>query len=196
MAKSKSIFLSGLKVFIPFLVTLLLLYWIFIGCEKIFRNILLLFMNPAFYFTGLGWIAVIIFTALVGLLVQIPLIKKTVDQAKKQFLKLPLIKTLYSMSSDLMMFLTKKGMKQGKVVKLKTPAGDLVGIMTQDHLDDLPKGIGKKKEVAVYIPMSYQIGGFTFIVPEESVEPLDISVQKGIALTMTAFISGKKKKKS
>ena len=93
MAKSKSIFLSGLKVFIPFLVTLLLLYWIFIGCEKIFRNILLLFMNPAFYFTGLGWIAVIIFTALVGLLVQIPLIKKTVDQAKKQFLKLPLIKS-------------------------------------------------------------------------------------------------------
>lgn len=196
MVKAKSIFFSGLKILVPFLVTLLLVYWIFIGLEKFFRAILILFINPSLYFSGLGWIVAIIFTALLGLLVQVPFIYKVIDQFKKQFLKLPIIKTLYGMSSDMMTFFTQKEMKQRKVVKFKTPLGNVLGIMTQNQLDDLPEGVGSKKEVAVYVPMSYQIGGFTFIVPEDAVEPLDISVQKGIALTMTAYISGKGRKNS
>jgi len=191
MVKVKSIFFSGLKVLVPFLVTLLLIYWIFIGFERFFRGVLLLFIDSSLYFSGLGWIAAIIFTALLGFLVQIPFVRNASDKFKKQFLKLPVIKTLYRMSSDIMTFLTKKGMKKGKIVKFETPVGSVVGIMTQDHLNDLPEGIGGEMEVAVYVPMSYQIGGFTFIVPKDSIEPLDISVQKGIALTMTAYISGK-----
>lgn len=189
----KSIFFNGLKIFVPFLFTLMLIYWTFIGFENFFEGILLLFIDSSLYFTGLGWIAVVIFTIFLGLLIKIPFMFKLIDKLKNKFLKLPVIKTLYRMSSDLMMFVTKKGMKQGKIVKFKTPIGSLVGIMTQDELDDLPEGIGSKKEVAVYVPMSYQIGGFTFIVPKDSIETLDISVQKGIALTMTAYISGKHK---
>ncbi|MEC7838589.1 MAG: DUF502 domain-containing protein [Chlamydiota bacterium] len=191
MAKIKTIFFNGLKVLVPLLVTVLLIYWTFIGFEKFFKSVLLLFIDPSHYFSGLGWIAAIILTALLGLLVQIPFVLKGADKLKNQLLKLPVIKTLYRMSSDIMTFLTKKEMREGKIVKFKTPIGSVLGIMTQDQLSDLPDGIGDKKEVAVYVPMSYQIGGFTFIVPKDSIEILDISVQKGIALTMTAYISGK-----
>lgn len=191
MAKVKSVFINGLKVLVPILVILLLIYWTYIGFERIFRGVLLLFIDPSFYFNGLGWIAAVVFTILLGLLVQIPFLRKAADRLKDLVIKLPIIKTLYRMSSDIMMFLTKKGMNQGKIVKIETDVGSILGIMTQDQIDDLPEGIGGKDEVAVYVPMSYQIGGFTFIVPKDSVEILDISVQKGIALTMTAYISGK-----
>jgi uncharacterized membrane protein len=196
MEKIKSVFISGLKAIVPILVTLLLIYWIFIGLEHFFRGLLLLFIDSSLYFNGLGWISALIITLLLGLLVQLSFLRKGADRLTDQFLKLPYINTLYRMSSDVMGFLTKKEMKKGKIVKMKTPVGTVVGIMTQDQLDDLPDGIGSKKEVAVYVPMSYQIGGFTFIVPKDSIEPIDISVQKGIALTMTAYISGKNKGKS
>lgn len=195
MAKVKSIFFSGLKFLTPLVVTLLLIYWTFTGLESLFRGVLLLFMDPSYYFTGLGWIAAAIITVLIGLLVQISFIRKPAELLKEKFVQLPIIKTIYGMSSDIMMFLTKKGMKQGKIVKFETPVGTVLGIMTQENFDELPEGIGQKDEVAVYVPMSYQIGGFTFIVPKDSVESVDISVQKGVALTMTGYISGKNKNK-
>lgn len=184
--------MGGLIVLLPFVVTLLLIYWFFIGFEKFFSWFLLIFIDPSKYFIGMGWIFALAFTIIFGLIIQIPLVKQAVNKFKDQLLKLPVINTLYTTSSDLMAFITKRGMKEGKIVMMETKLGNVVGIMTQTDFKQLPDGLAEKDEVAVYIPMSYQIGGFTLIVPKSSLKPLDISVQKGIALTMSAFISGKK----
>lgn len=171
--------------------TLLLIYWVFVGLENFFRWALEIFIDPSSYFFGLGWISALLFTMGLGILVQISILKRLEEWITKTSLKLPVIKTLWQMSSDLMMFLTKKGIKQGKMVKVKTPFGNLLGIITQNQLDELPSGIGGSNEVAVYIPMSYQIGGYTVIVSKDAIEAIDISIQQGVALTMTAYISGK-----
>lgn len=190
MSKIKNIFIAGVKFFAPLFITVVLILWVFTFLENFFKDILLLFINPAHYFVGLGWIFACALIFFFGLLTQLSFLQKMIEKLSRQIFKLPLIKTVYNMSSDMMKFFTKKGMHRGKIVKIKTSVGNVIGIMTQDELNKLPEGIGSKEEVAVYIPMSYQIGGYTLIVPKTSVTPVEISVQEGMTLTLTAFIAG------
>jgi uncharacterized membrane protein len=46
--------------------------------------------------------------------------------------------------------------------------------------------------VAVYLPMSYQIGGYTLYLPGSSIEPLDMPVEDAMRLILTAGLSSSK----
>lgn len=65
--------------------------------------------------------------------------------------------------------------------------------MIRDSFVDLPKGIGQEGEVAVYIPMSYQIGGLTVIIPWSMVEKVDMSIEEGLRFAATAGMAGQQK---
>ena len=56
----------------------------------------------------------------------------------------------------------------------------LMGLMTRDDFSDLPEGIGDDETVAVYLPMSYQLGGFTVMVPKSKVRPVDMKVDQAM----------------
>lgn len=43
----------------------------------------------------------------------------------------------------------------------------------------------------MYVPFSYQIGGFTLILPSERVEPLDMSLEDAMRFIVTAGATGK-----
>ncbi|MFT7218834.1 MAG: putative membrane protein [Candidatus Azotimanducaceae bacterium] len=40
--------------------------------------------------------------------------------------------------------------------------------------------------VLVYLPMSYQIGGFTVLVPSEKLQPLDMNIEEAMSFVVTA----------
>jgi uncharacterized membrane protein len=42
----------------------------------------------------------------------------------------------------------------------------------------------------VYFPMSYQVGGYTALLPRARVQPLDIPVEAAMRLVLTGGISG------
>lgn len=46
--------------------------------------------------------------------------------------------------------------------------------------------------VAIYLPMSYQIGGYMLYVPADSVSPVDISVEEALKLAATAEVGVQK----
>ena len=48
---------------------------------------------------------------------------------------------------------------------------------------------GHEDRVAVYLPMSYQIGGFLVVVPKSAVQPLDMKVDEALRLAVTAGVS-------
>ena len=49
--------------------------------------------------------------------------------------------------------------------------------------------------VAVYLPMSYQIGGFMVLVPRAALEPVDLGVEDALRTIVTAGLSGKSGKR-
>lgn len=46
-------------------------------------------------------------------------------------------------------------------------------------------------QVAVYLPLSYQIGGYTLLVPRSAVKPVDMSLEDAMRFTLTAGLSSK-----
>jgi uncharacterized membrane protein len=43
--------------------------------------------------------------------------------------------------------------------------------------------------IMVYMPMSYQVGGYTALVPRASVQPVDMSFEEAMRFTLTAGLS-------
>jgi uncharacterized membrane protein len=43
--------------------------------------------------------------------------------------------------------------------------------------------------VAVYLPMSYQIGGYTTMIPRSAIQPVDMSIEEAMRFAVTAGMS-------
>src|SRR5688500_13509448 len=75
-----------------------------------------------------------------------------------------------------------------QVVTLTFPGTDwkVLGFVTRAEFTDLPAGIGTPSEIAVYLPMSYQVGGYTLIMPRESAKPIEMSREDAMKFILTA----------
>ena len=60
----------------------------------------------------------------------------------------------------------------------------LIGFVTNPRFE-LEDG---SERVSVYLPMSYQIGGFMVLLSPDRLEPLDISVEDAMRLVLTAGV--------
>jgi len=102
------------------------------------------------------------------------------------------VKTLYGSMKNLVSFFSMasdEGKGAEKVV-LATLAENirLVGFLTGEAEKQLGITPGDGDNVAVYIPMSYQIGGFTVYIPRSRIEPLDMSFEDATQLVLTAGV--------
>jgi uncharacterized membrane protein len=61
----------------------------------------------------------------------------------------------------------------------------LIGFLTREKVPEL-QSVGEQDRIAVYVPMIYQIGGFTLFVPRESVQPVDMNAEDAMRLELTA----------
>jgi len=62
----------------------------------------------------------------------------------------------------------------------------LIGFVTREDLTDTPLGVEDQEPVAVFLPMSYQMGGFTIMVPRSAVRKIDMSVEQAMRFAITA----------
>jgi uncharacterized membrane protein len=84
-------------------------------------------------------------------------------------------------------------MGQVVMVTVGQPSVRLLGFVTREDFSDCPEGMGGEDKVAVYLPMSYQIGGYTVNVPRSCVEPIDMSFQDAMRYALTAGMAAAEK---
>jgi len=101
------------------------------------------------------------------------------------------LKAIYNPLKDLMSLFAGSGqdnMKKVVMVNFEKLGFQSIGLVTREEFSDLPKDTIESGNIAVYIPMSYMLGGFTAIVPRESVTEVDIPVEKAFKLAITGWI--------
>jgi uncharacterized membrane protein len=186
----KRLFVDGLKLFIPFALTIAILVWLLGAIETFFGQIIQWIIGPQHYFTGLGLLVGIVCVFLMGIVYNAWLTRWIYHLAEKIMRRIPLVKTLYNSIQDLMMFFDKKQAgKYGKVVLFRWQGLELLGLMTREEFHELPEGLAAEGTVAVYLPMSYQIGGYTVHVPMDEVRPIDMPVDAAMRYILTAGMS-------
>lgn len=179
------IIIRGFLAIAPIAITIILIAWLYRHLEYIFGTPILYFF-PEIYFPGLGIIIAIIILFLLGLILNHWLIQKIYIWFENSLKKIPLLKTIYTSITDLMSFFNAGGKaSKSKVVTVTVAGVKMIGLVTRESFDDLPDGIGGEEDITVFLPFSYQIGGFTIVVHKSMVNPVDFSVEKGLRFVAT-----------
>ena len=192
----KRIFIRGLLALAPIALTVAIIAWLYEFIENITATIIIDSVGPQYYFPGLGIICLFILIFIVGVVINNWLAQKLYSWFEKLMTKMPLVKTLYQSISDLMSFFKGDTKSHGPVVMIEIQGMRCLGLVSRDHFEDVPKGIGKEGEVAVYIPLSYQIGGLTVVVPKSAIKPIDMTIEEGLRFAATAATGQKEKQDS
>lgn len=203
MKKISQLFFQGLIAVLPIVLTITVLYWLGSVAESTLGQLLKWLLPDYWYWPGMGILVGVAFVFVVGLLLNAYIFRQMAKLFDRLMNKIPLVKIIYSGISDIAKFASmskKKGEEQLQKTVMVTLMDQtkVIGFVTNDDLpfsDDSEKksqpsvsenGSADKKMIAVYLPMSYQVGGFTLIVPEDSVEALDMSVQDAMRFILTA----------
>lgn len=195
MKKIGKLFIQGLGAILPVTLTIYILYWLAVSAESILGSFMRLFVPKDLYVPGMGVAAGSIVILGVGILLRVWLFRRLFAWGDAILDKLPLIKSLYGSIRDLMSFFdTSKKKEFDKVVMITIGDTDtrLMGLVTREDFSKLPDGIDNGETVAVYVPMSYQMGGFTVFLPKTNIQSVDMSIEEAMRFALTAAVSTKK----
>jgi uncharacterized membrane protein len=186
------LFLKGLAVVIPVALTLAILWWMAAGAERLMGSVLKFTLPEGWYVPGMGLVSGLVLIALIGLLSHVLIFQKLFNLGDAIFHRLPLVKTIYTAIKDFIGYLNPdKDSAMSKVVMVQLPGQSfqLIGFVTREQFDDLPFTPAAEDPVAVYMPMSYQIGGYTLFLPRSALTPLDIPFETAMRLVLTGGVS-------
>lgn len=184
--------LRGLSVILPLVATLYLLVWLFESSESMVKRLLTLFIPEEYYVPGMGIVLLLAALFVVGLLMYSWVIRKLVSGVDYLFGKIPLVSSIYSPMRDLMGILKGDFASQlGRPVMIQIPGTqmEMIGFITARDLGDLPDGMAKEDHVVVFAQWSYQLGGYCFIVPRDSVREIDMRTEDALRWVITAGLS-------
>ncbi len=192
MNRLKNIFISGLISFAPIAISIYVISSGLSLVENLLGTHIKSYLPEGAYIPGYGFIAVILLIFIIGVLVNNYITATFFKQLQKTLSEVPLIKTVYSPLRDLMnLFAQGKNQKTLQKVVLVSISEHLsvIGLVTREHFDDLELNIQiSNDKMAVFIPMSYGLGGYTMLVNKSAVEPVDIPIEKAMSLAVTAWI--------
>ncbi len=194
MKRLGTLFLQGLLAILPIALTFYLVYWLAASAEAVLGNAMKLVIGD-YYVPGSGVLAGFLITLGIGLLLRIWLFRKVFSLGETVLQRIPGIKSLYGSIRDMVGFFDASKQKEfDKTVMVTLVDEDvrLMGLVTREDFRDLPEGIGDEQTVAVYLPMSYQLGGFTVMVPKAKIKPVDMKVDEAMQFVLTAAVSPKK----
>jgi len=186
------LFLKGLAVVIPVTLTLAILWWMATSAERLMGTVLKFTLPTGWYVPGMGLVSGLALITLIGLLSHVLIFQKLFNLGETIFHRLPLVKTIYTAIKDFIGYLNPdkdSGMSKVVMVQLPGQSFQLIGFVTREQFDDLPFTPTAKDPVAVYMPMSYQIGGYTLFLPRNCLTPLDMSFEDAMRLVVTGAVT-------
>lgn len=182
-------FLRGLTAVLPAALTLWIVVWLARSAEMLLRPVFLFLLPEAYYLPGLGFALGLAIVYGIGLVVQLFVVNRLWEAFLRLFEGIPLVKTVYSALSDFFDFFTRRPDDASTVVGVDLLGNGtrLIGFVTSASPSPF-RDPEAEEQVTVYLPLSYQIGGYTMLVPRSKLTELDIGVEEAMRLVLTAGI--------
>lgn len=189
--KLAGIFFTGLLALLPIFITIAVVLWLLQVAESVLGGLLGVLLPSSLYLPGMGIVLAIALIFVVGAGMQGLVVRQFLGWVELAINRIPLVKTVYGAVRDLTGLMSNKnGRKFSQVVTVQLPSLPmrLVGFVTIEDLSSVGLG-GGDDEVAVYLPMSYQIGGYTLLLPRRYLTPVDMSFEEAMRFVITAGVS-------
>lgn len=179
-------FLQGIALVAPVVLTIALLVWLGAWSERTVGQLIKAIVPEGWYFEGLGLLAGIGATLAIGIGANFFLVRWIVQLFEQVLDRIPLVKSLFQAFKDIARLLSSNSEDHlGQVVAVDFDGTRLVGFVMQQDARLPGEFMDEQERVAVYLPMSYQLGGYTVHVKRERITPLDVSTDQAMRAVLT-----------
>ena len=184
-------FLKGLAAVLPLALTVYVVFWLAAAAESVLGGPLQALLPEDRYWPGLGLLAAFLLILIVGVLVDAYIVRRLFRYGESILARIPIVKTIFGAFKDFSRFLPAggKGRDLKRVVLWRFGTAQLIGFVTEEQLN--PKLFGQNSEdlVAVYFPMSYQIGGYTLYLHKDELRETERSVEEAMRLVLIGGVT-------
>lgn len=184
-------FFRGLLTALPIGLTIYVLYVFWSWSEQFSESWIRPWVGDA-YIPGMGLLITIVSILVLGYLISHRLILRLISMIEFPFTNLPVVKSIYlSLKNFADYFNPTEENNDQQAVILKSPEFDLemVGLITQQNTQSLPSGFGEDDRVAVFLPMGYNVGGYTVFVPRDWIRPIDMTAEEVMRNSLFAWMT-------
>lgn len=186
-------FLTGLVTILPIVVTLYLLVWLGDQAESFLGQLIRAVLPDSYYIPGMGLVTGVLLVMLIGLLMHALVVRKLFEWSERLLYRIPVIRSVYGATRDFLQFLVHSrdpGFHEVVMVDIGDTGMQVVGFITRPDASGLPPGATHQQDVVtVYLPLSYQIGGYTVLLPRSAVRPIDMSMRAAMAFVLTGGVT-------
>jgi uncharacterized membrane protein len=184
-------FLKGLVAVLPVAATLYLVYWLGSTAESILGEPLRALLPADRYWPGLGLLVGFLLVLLAGVMVNAYVVRRLLRLGESMLARIPIVKTIFGALKDITLFLPASGKARDlkRVVVWHMGSAQLIGFVTEEQVSPRLFGAAAAELVAVYFPMSYQIGGYTLYLHKDELKETDLSVEEAMRLVLIGGVS-------
>lgn len=187
-------FLKGLAAVLPVALTLYVVFWLAKTAESVLGAPLRALLPEGRYWPGFGLTVAFLLVLFVGVLVDAYIVRRVFRFGESLLARIPVVKTIFGAFKDFSRFLPSggKGRDLQRVVLWRMGSAQLIGFVTEEQIS--PKLFQAGREagedwVAVYFPMSYQIGGYTLYLHKDELRETQLSVEEGMRLVLIGGVT-------
>ena len=177
----RNYFITGLLVTGPIVVTYLTVTWLFSAIDGLMEPLWFRFFQR--HIPGLGFVTTILVILSVGFLTTNVIGKKILEKIENILLKIPVSRSVYATTKQLMDAFSptsRTSFKQVVLIKHQEGEGYSLGFLTRELTVD---GVDM---IAAYIPTNHVYFGNIVLVKRESVIFSDMTVEEGLRAILTA----------
>lgn len=190
---------KGMLAVLPAIVTLYAIFWLVTLLEGILATPLQWALGESWYLPGMGLALGIALLVGIGMLIDAYVGRWIVDALEALIDRVPVVKSIYGAVRDFLQFAL--GQRQQDIRRVVAwecrPETWIVGFVTGPaYFRILSQGSDQEAQqckleaehVSVYFPMSYQIGGYTLVLPDRDLVTLDMGVEEAMKGVLSAGV--------
>ncbi len=183
-----SVFAQGLLFALPIFLTISITIWLLRSLESILAPPIKFLVPNVIEFPGMGIVAAICLIYIIGLAIRGRVAGTLLKQLKRLLQRIPVANVVYDNINEMVSFVSgEKDEDLERVVLVSIQEGlNVMGFVTQDE-SDLQSDQDDPLR-AIYLPMSYQMGGYLVYAEESKLTDLNISKKEAMQRILTADI--------
>ncbi len=183
MSRLRNIFLTGLLVLVPAVLTVWILQFLLGVLDGFSQPLLVLYLGRKI--PGAGAVLTALIILWLGAFSNLFIGRRIFDWMETQVARIPFVRSVYSTTRQVVHgFSSNEGVSFKRAVLLRRGDGSMVlGFVTREFF--LGNSEAGEPCVAVYVPTNHLYLGDVFFVPPEQVVEVDMSLEEGISTVLS-----------
>ncbi len=184
-------FVNGILTIVPIILVIYVTYKTFMFLDGLLGGFLKQYFKES-YVPGIGILATLVLITILGFL-STKFVTGTIFRIIDRLLeKIPFVKTVYSVIKDTVHSFLGEKKSFSKVALVTVPGTNMksLGFVTSEDLEVFYEPL--IDYIAVYVPQTFQVAGFTFLIKKEDVEFIDVKPEDAMKFILSGGMTSKK----